>query len=46
MRPTAPIVLAAKVFVLGCIGLTLYCSAVYLLLQLHPHTPHTTARLG
>ena len=33
MKPTAPIALAAKVFALGFIGLTLYCSAVYLLLR-------------
>ncbi|TDS83653.1 hypothetical protein [Comamonas sp. JUb58] len=33
MKPTAPIVLAAKVFALGFIGLTVYCSAVYLLLR-------------
>jgi len=33
MRPSAPIVLAAKVFALGFIGLTVYCAVVYLLLR-------------
>jgi hypothetical protein len=33
MRPSAPIVLAAKVFALGFIGITVYCAVVYLLLR-------------